>query len=121
MSGDRGMIDYYKESHGKKSDLYAYIASVAMHKDISDCLEFYPAGTKVYNDGTQYLKAMRNEPNIEISTGEDPFVNKEGKKMRKHFKAILLGRHICPANSNVSKNYFVNLDYKRVCYANKIA
>ena len=118
MSGDRGMIDYYKESHGKKSDLYAYIASVATHKDISDCLEFYPAGTKVYNDGTQYLKAKGNEPNIEISTGEDPFVNKEGKKMRKHFKAILLGRHICPANSDVSKNYFVNLDYKRVCYAN---
>lgn len=82
------MIDYYKSGN---SDLYAYIASVAMHKDISDCMEFYPKGTKVYFDGKQYHKATGNEQNIEESTGADPYTNKEGKTLRKNFKAILLG------------------------------
>lgn len=71
--------DNLKNAYLQGKDLYAWGASLIFHLPYEDCLEFYPEGTKIVQDG------------VEITCGYKTNTNKEGKKRRSKMKAILLG------------------------------
>ena len=75
VSGD----DNLKNAYLQGKDLYAWGASLIFHLPYEDCLEFYPEGTKIVEDG------------IEITCGYKTNTNKAGKERRSKMKAILLG------------------------------
>lgn len=96
MCGDENMIKNYEED----KDLYATIAAMTMKMPYEKCLEFFPAGTKIYclnpnekeEDKRKYEFADDSTPADKIIVaGKKNFTYKQGKLLRKKFKAILLG------------------------------
>ena len=75
-SQDEQMIQAYLDN----KDLYAVIASASFNYPYEECLEFYPAGTKIIYEGE------------EVICGNKTHQNKAGKQRRTQAKSILLGR-----------------------------
>lgn len=96
MCGDEHMIKNYAED----KDLYATIAAMTTKQPYEKCLEFFPEGTRIYclnpnekeEDKRKYDFADETTPeNKIIIAGKKNYTYKQGKLLRKKFKAILLG------------------------------
>ena len=68
-----------KQAYVEGKDLYSVIASMSFNRPYEDCLEFYPEGTVVVQDGKEIICGHKNVLNV------------EGKKYRTYAKSILLG------------------------------
>lgn len=97
MCDDEHMIKNYEDD----KDLYATLASMVTKKPYEHCLEFFPKGTEIYEikEGVFDFASKDTPMDKIVVAGHKTHTYKEGKNLRKKFKALLLGRpySLCPA------------------------
>jgi len=83
LCGDPNMLESYRQ--GK--DLYSQIAAIAFHKKYEECLEHFPNGTPIKQQG-EYWYWSTEDACDKLADGE---TNHDGKELRSQAKKILLG------------------------------
>jgi hypothetical protein len=82
-------------------DLYVEIASIALHLPYNECLEHFPKGTPIKQQGEDWVYAtdeeIANKDYDKLADGDTDTYH-IGKERRNQAKKILLGRHLLRVN-----------------------